>query len=310
MNKNVIDLAYGQTILSKERKEHILKSEKINRILSEAYGSFPGQYNACIKIADEIVLKAEKQEYISDKNCNIIIVNGEIPNIGDIKIITKWYVSKYGDTIVRGLKTTDEYPTIELTVYAGEITYYNLSSTIAHEIMHCFQQTLPKMKGVNDWSMLLYQHLLEFYNNAPSFLTSNFFYGLYICYAIETSANISSVSAYIKGRFKDKDKNTITTGHLQAALKKYEKYSDYVDVYSSLKDKNFFDFTDKDIEYITKCMTKPITNQLSNKSEALFSKEDFNVRKFIETNMKKIITISKDTIDKMWKNIMIYIEEN
>jgi len=66
---------------------------------------------------------------------------------------------------------------------------------------------------------------------------------------------------------------------------------------------------EEDIEYIIDCLTKPVSNRLNGGVEPIYTKEEFNVEKFINTNIKKIVNICRDTIDKMWKNIMVYVEE-
>ena len=301
---NEIDSFYGlKNGISLKKRLFEFRTEKVKKLLVEAYGSFPGQYESVERISDNIILRIEKKEYLKENGYYLVSVIGNVVGVGDVKVIVKWYNNKYGDKIVYGRRIGKN--TVELSVYAGEVVYYNLSSTIAHEIMHCFQDTLPNVKGVNEKSMFLYSHILEFYQNAPSSLVANFFYGLYICYSFEASANISSVSNYISGFFKKR--KDITTIEMQKALHKFDKYQDYDEVYKSLVNKSFIDFTDDDIEYIEQCMTNKLHNYVTNSMESIHDKNNFNVKKFINSNIKNIVNICKNTLDKMWKNTMLYI---
>ena len=297
-------------ILSLKKKIHEDRTKRVLILLKESYGSFPEQYNATKIIADDIINKIENNEYVDKGEFYLIKTKGLIPFIGEVNFSVKWFERKYGDTIVRGVQRNEGNEIfIDMVVYTPYIVNYNLSSTIAHEIMHCFQKKLNKVKGINEKSELLYYNLLSFYNNAPGRLSALFFYGLYICYNIEANANISSVSNYISDYFKDIDKNKITTKDIQIALNRFEKYSGYREIFDSLKGKSFLSFTEDDIRYITKCLTNPMKDISSGQYKYYFLPEDFNVETFVNENIKIIVNISEKVLKKMNKNIMNFLEE-
>jgi hypothetical protein len=301
-----IDKFYGlENGIPLKKRLFEYRTEKVKKLMVEAYGSFPEQYDSVKKISDEIVLKIEKKEFIKKDGYFLISITENVIGIGEVNISVRWYDNKYGDKVVYGKRVGKN--NIELSIYAGEVVYYNLSSTIAHEIMHCFQDTLPKVKGVNEKSIFLYSHVLEFYQNAPSSLVANFFYGLYICYSFEASANISSVANYISSFFNGK--KNMTTIEMQKALYKFDKYQDYDEIYKSLVNKSYIDFSEDDIRYIERCMTNKLHNYVTDNMECIYDRNKFNVEKFINSNIKNIVNICRTTIDKMWKNTMLYINE-
>ena len=154
-------LIMEKEIKSLKEKMHEHKSNKISNIIDESYGSYKGQFKTCEKIANKIVSLIENGEYEKEGNCNIIKVSEKIDNIGNVLFQVNWFEKKYGDTIVRGKREyINDKQVIYLTVYACNIVEYNLVSTIAHEIMHCFQSNLGNINGVNVKSKLLYSKLL------------------------------------------------------------------------------------------------------------------------------------------------------
>lgn len=301
-----IDARFGANVYSPERKTRLLRSKKIGKLITEAYGSFPGQFEAVEDIAENIVLKATDGDCEDKSGTKIIVVQKDVPGVGEVDVITRWKNAELGDTRVRGQKVNER--TIELNICAGDIVYYNLSTTIAHELMHCFQTGLSRVRGINEKSALLYSHLLEFYHNAPSPYVESLFFGLYICYDIETNANVSSAANYIEGVFKGKDKTTVTTKDIQLAFRNFDKYRDYAFTGRFLKNTTLYDFSSDDISYVKKCLTGPV-NGMNGEDTAIFDKEKFNAEDFIENNRKRIVMICEKTIDRMWKNAMLYFEE-
>ena len=297
-------------MLEKTLKEkiHNRRTEKIISILEESWGSYRGQYQSVLAITQKLIDKIEKDDYTQNGDCCELNLSENIPGIGNVEFKVKWYIRKYGDTIVRGRREKIKNGTvIYLVVYTGNIVEYNLSSTIAHELMHCFQERIPSIKGLNKTSALIYKKLLLFYNNAPSRLCELFFYGLYICYSIETSANISSVSNYISSYFKGKEKNSIMTKQLFNALLHFDKYEDYRIVLEELKGKTYENFSEQDTQYITSCMLGEFED--NGTYVKIFDKKHFDIRLFIDKNLANIVNTCEATLKKMHKNITNFFEQ-
>jgi len=283
------------------------REEICQKLLDEAYGSFKGQYQSVKNIANEILRKYNNNEYIDDGKKIIIKTNGDVVGIGNINLIVYWCLFDGDSDVVSGKSTIDENNvlTIILNVKRGKTPYYNIVSTMAHEIMHCFQVKLPNVKDVNLNSMILYNYLPTFFSTAPLF-SYYFFYGMYITFFIERTANISSVSNFMEEYFKDKDKNKISTLEYQNAIKKCDKYQIYEEVLRNLKN---VPIEAKDLEYIKNCLTSPFKNMYSNNEETyLYDKKTFNVQTYILKKKEEIIKICQETIEKMHKNIINFIE--
>ena len=291
-----------------ERDSFFKKKNVTRKMLNEAYGSIPGQFESVEIIAKKIfdLLYSSSYDKTSVKN---IETEHQFKGIGKIKIKSTWYnlPSPYEKSVKAKKVYDNKVPLIVLEIYYQNELPYEIETTIAHEIMHCFQDTLPKVKGVNEKSMILYRYLPEMFNFAPSYFSRMFFYGLYICYHIEVSANVSSISNFMKRYFKDKKIETITTKEFQEALYKCDKYKIYEDVLNVLTN---VQPTQKDKEYIFQKITGTFFNFFKNNEPINFyNKETFNVNKFIQENTNNIIKICKETISKMQKNIMLYKEK-
>lgn len=309
MDKKFIDIICEtenewNKILS-ERYSFTKRKDAVQKMLNEAYGSIPGQFEC----AENIVEKLFSITPTTINGIKTTEIEDNLVGVGNIYIISKWHnaFSPY-ETSVKGKR---EYingkPTIILDIYEKEQIPFELKTTIAHEIMHCFQDKLPKIKGVSKSSMILYNYLLQFFNFAPTQFSQMFFYGLYICYHIETSANISSISNFMTTYFKDKKKETITTEEFQEALHKCDKYKIYEDVLNTLIN---LKPSQIDKSYITQKMTGTFFDFYNdNEPIRLYNKNIFNVDSFIKQNTKNIIKICKETMSKMQKNIMLYKEK-
>ena len=296
---------YEFDIKKRLNEEYELLTEKL---INESYGSFEGQYKAVKNLVKQILDKKEKGEYI-DNVVNISIKeSGEIPGIGKINLIVVWEQSKNSDdTPVSGKSVyEDNEHNIFLTVKWGNTPMYNIASTMAHEIMHCFQRELPNVKDINVNSMILYNYLLLFQSQAPEEFSHYFFYGMYITFFIERTANISSVSNFMEEYFKNKDKNKISTLEYQNALKKCDKYQMYEEVLENMLHR---EIKTEDINYINKCLTGKFKNMYNNNEDIiLFNPTTFNVQTFINKKKEEIINLCQETIEKMYKNIINFIE--
>ena len=65
----------------------------------------------------------------------------------------------------------------------------------------------------------------------------------------------------------------------------------------------------RDKEYVAFCLTNPMKNPYNEQNVLLYAKENFNVDVFIEKNTKNICKICKKTMNKMLKNVMIFVED-
>ena len=291
-----------------EKKRLFEQREKIcQKLLDESYGSFKGQYQSIKNITNEIIRKYNNYEYISDGKKVIIKASGNVIGVGNVNLFVYWSLFDGDTDIVSGESTVDDNNTLTVTlnVKKGKTPYYNISSTMAHEIMHCFQIKLPKVKDVNVNSMILYKYLPSFFRVAPLF-SYYFFYGMYITFFIERTANISSVSNFMEEYFKGKDKETITTLEYQNAIEKCDKYQIYEEVLRNLKN---IPIELKDVEYINKCLTRTFKNMYdNNKDIVLFNPQTFNVEVYISKKKEEIIKLCQETIEKMYKNIINFIE--
>lgn len=301
-----IDTNFGLKTYPFDRKNQLLKSTKIDKLITEAYGSFPGQFSSVENIAEKIIMKINDGQYNENNGTKIIVVDGDVPGVGRVDVITKWKKVDIGDTRVRGLRINEH--TIELSVFAGEIVYYNLTTTMAHELMHCFQNKLDRVRGINEKSALLYSHLLEFYHNAPSPYVEILFFGLYICYDIEVNANVSTAANYINNVFKGQNKADITTKDIQIAFRNFDKYKDYSFTERLLKNTTINDFSTDDVFYIEKCLTGPVSG-LNGEETTIFDKNKFVAETFITKTKERVIRICEKTLNRMWKNALLYFEE-
>lgn len=296
----------ANNILSKKQLfEH--REQICEKLLDEAYESFNGQYKAVKELATEIINLYNNGNYIDDGKKVTIKTSGNVVGVGKINLVVYWSLFDGDTDIVSGKSTVDENNTltITLTIKRGKTPYYNIVSTMAHEIMHCFQMKLPEVKDVNLKSMILYRYLPTFFNVAPAF-SYYFFYGMYITFFIERTANISAISNFMEEYFKNKNKNKISTLEYQKALEKCDKYTIYKEV---LKNITKIPIEIKDIEYINKCLTGKFKNMYSNGEEVtLFDSDTFNVQAFINKKKEEIINLCQETIEKMYKNIINFIE--
>ena len=286
------------------KKDRFIAGEKLcETLLNEAYGSFPGQYKSVKELVNSLINKKNSGEFIDNGNEVKITTSGEVVGVGKVNVISYWSTTKANENdMVKGESIVkNNIQTIILHIKTANIPFYELPTTIAHEIMHCFQQKLPKNNGVNEKTMILYHYI-------PMFLTKNytdfcyyFFYGMYITYSFEMSANISSVSSFIGEYFKNRNKNEITTMEYVDALKKCDKYNAYESVLNLLPK---IKITKTDIDYIKKCMTGTFKNMFGNGEDiVLYNSETFNTEAFICKAKQDIIKKCQETIEKMYGKI-------
>lgn len=290
------------------KKRKLIREQKYNEFINEAYGSFPGQYEKVKKIAEKLIDKWANGDYVKQGVLCQMRTTEFDDNFGKVIYILNFHCLPYDpDFDVTGIKNVDESGNtiIALSVEGNSLYEENMASTLGHEIMHLFQTTLKNAGNVNEKSMILYHNLPSFYGSAPSDLTGSFFFGLYICYQIERTANISSISNYLQQYFK-KTKEKVTTKSLMTALHNCKKYKIYEEV---LNDLQTLSWHMNDKQYVVSCMTKMMKNPYSNQYVQLYNKENFNVDIFINKNIKNICNTCKETMDKMVKNMMIYVEE-
>ena len=292
-----------------ELKEWKIKKYEIltESLIDEAYGSFPGQYKSVKNLIDVIFNKKENNEYINNGKYITITAIGNIDGIGKINLIVNWENNSNINDAVSGKQYIDKNleKNVVLNVKSNTLSRPNLATTMAHEIMHCFQQKLPNVNGVNLESMILYSYLLQFQKTYENF-SHFFFYGMYITYSFEMAANVSSVSSFIGEYFKDRNKNEITTNEYLSALEKCDKYNAYVEVLNWLANSKP---NSNDIDYIKKCMTGTFKNMFGEGEEiTLYNPETFNVEAFIYKTKQDIIKKCQETIEKMHINIMNFLE--
>ena len=304
-----IDADCRRFFLEEQKIFHEQNSLFSEKMLNEAYGSFPGQYDSVKKLTDKIFSDFNGGQNTQNNDVTVVETVGDIEGIGKVKVISKWTLDiNFKGKTVQGVREYDDNtPTIKLKIIWGGTPKYKLITTVCHEIMHCFQDNLPKIKGVNEKSMILYRYLSDFVNGSNSEFTRYFFYGLYCSYSIEVSANVSTIGSFMGEYFKDKKKNNIKTLDYQEALAQCDTYQIYVKILNKL---TTLQPTKEDKEYITQCMTRPMLNfYYFNMPIQLYKPETFDVDRFIEQNKQKIIQVSETTLGKMRKNIMNYIEK-
>ena len=278
------------------------------KLIDESYGSFKGQYQSVKNMVKQVFNKIDNGETIDNGIESIIRVNGNIEGVGNVTLIVHW--SLINDTVELPVSGKSFYENNEhkivLYVKYGNTPKYDISSTMAHEIMHCFQKELPKVKDVNINSMILYNYLLYFQSQAPEEFSHYFFYGMYITFFIERTANISSVSNFMEEYFKNRDKNKISTLEYQNAIEKCDKYQMYEEVLENMLHR---EIKNDDIKYINKCLTGKCKNIYNhNEDILLFDPQTFNVEVYISKKKEEIIKLCQETIEKMYKNIINFIE--
>ena len=295
---------FGELQEWKQKKYELLTES----LLDEAYGSFPGQYKTVKELVNIIFNKKENNEYVDNGKFVTISAVGNVKGVGKINLTVIWENNYSAENdAVRGKQYIDSNgeKNITLNVKTNSLVRGNLATTMAHEIMHCFQQDLPNVNGVNLKSMILYNYLPQFQKTVENF-SHYYFYGMYITYSIEMSANVSSISNFMSEYFKDKNKEEITTNEYISALENCDKYQIYEEVLNYLL---YNKPTIRDIEYIEKCMTGTFKNMFGNGEDIiLYDPQNFNVEVFIHKTKEDIIKKCQETIEKMHKNIINFIE--
>ena len=127
-------------------------------MLVESYGSFEGQYDLVNDVTEKIIkLLSNGDCQINENLKHVNFIEKEDSHIGVVEYDIYWYFKERNSEEVKGKRTVgaDGHQIVELTINYDGIHLSELSSTIAHEIMHCFQTYLPKVNGVNDGSMHL-----------------------------------------------------------------------------------------------------------------------------------------------------------
>lgn len=306
----IIDETQGRWADILEEKQHFIKKKDvIKSILNETGGSFSGQFEATENIVEQIFQKWDNAEYKKRDDFFEVVVEDEISDVGEIKVITRFSTNNlFGSKNVSGKKLPNEDGKllVELNVNLGSAPRYEIASTMAHEIMHCFQsRCLRQIKGITPKSLIIYHYLSQFIQHAQGVFAEYFFYGLYISYSIETAANVSSIANFMAEYFKGADKNAITTEQFKKALEKCDKFQAYKEVLRVLTTK---EPNENDKEYIKQCMTRTFIDFFDDdKPIKFYEEEDFDVKRFINENRNNIIKTCRKTIDKMWKNITVFL---
>ena len=285
------------------------KTKAVERILDESYGSFKGQFASVKEISDLLSYRIVKNTLNTKSNNCEIEEDGNIVGVGKVhfKVIVEY--NKMYNTTVRGCTFSDgteKCITLKVNVNKEDIVGELLSLTIAHEIMHCFQYGIKDIKGINEKSAILYSNVLKFYNLAPTIYSGYFFYGLYICFSIEVSANVSSISNYMDRYFNGR--LDLTTNEIMEALKKNEVYCNYLDMYNFFKDKTSKSFSKVDLNYIKDSLTTPMKDDRNGKYISIYDRDTFNVEKYVDITVKRLSTVCRYTMEKMKKNVMNYID--
>jgi len=302
----------GNNQHSKYNLRKIQKEKRIKKylpLINEAYGSFPGQYDNCKEIAEKLIEKVKNKEYKQFATTFLTTITDNSSIFGKVIYYLNFHFTGFDDNMdIRGERKYDSSGNTIITLYAEGLNVNNpdLSGTLGHEIMHCFQDKLKRVKGTNERSMTLYQYLMQFASAAPSVIVEEFFYGMYLCFFIEQAANISSISNYLEQYFKNKPYDKITTEDIVDAVKENKKYQQYAETLSILQNDLW---TKKDKEYVFNCMTRMLENPYTKEYIRLFEPETFDVDTFINKNIQNICKICKETKDKMLKNTTIFFEK-
>lgn len=295
----------------REAKQFFAREREYLSLLNEKYGSVDELYYAAKRIAFSIVNDYQRGRYEDNGNYwRINYLNTEIcGNKADIFANWKKGGFIYNDVIGKKDFVNGKI-VITLTIEADNTpeARSELESTIAHEILYCYQATLPKVKGVNEQSMTLYGYLLYFYRNAPTDFSQALFFGLYCCYDFEANANVAATWNYVENFLREKKKFNPTTEDIQEALFHYPKYKAYKTIKEALIGSNP---TDIDKAYITNCMCQTFSNPIEpQKTERLYNRDTFSPDAFIDANKSIIIKICEKTLQRMRKNTTNIIEKS
>ena len=285
------------------------RKKRFHKILNESYGSFPAQYQMAKSISKQLINKFVNKEYTRKGNNYTVTLVNNSPSFGEVTYSLTWVYNEHVGNVkeVNGNSYyKDKKHFVDLVATTKQLYKPEMVGTIAHEIMHVFQKTLDNVNGVNAKSMLIYQECLNYMDNAVNIFSEYFFYGLYICFSFETAANVSSVANYMESYFSNWDFLKITTKDYTKALKENQKYNNYKTVLDVL---TTFKPTIEDKKYITQCMTTPIVSYIDGQMYSHYNNKNFNVDIFIEKNVKNICEICQKTMDKMFKNIMLFVED-
>lgn len=267
-----------------ERKEREENDRLLRSIISEEKGSYSGQFEKAERIAKELLKNGYKDSEYEEDGYS--------------------YVLKLDNNAIAPSRGSTVGNVVNIVINPSVVRLSNITSTIAHELMHVFQQGLKKVDGISENSMFLYSYLISFANQAYSRFSYLFFYGIYFCFSIERKANVSSVANYLKSCIGDKNKCSEDIENALLDCDKYEPYVRFYEFFSHAKP------TQQDIAYIRDCMTRELKNPFNGKVESIYDGLTFNTEKFVNQNVQQIMKYSNDTIKKMHKNAMIFVERN
>ena len=279
---------------------HNLINETYSKVMVERMGSFEGQVDACDRISKMIENRLFDNGWKPVNFC----FEEEIDNVGIVRFNVSVEDRLPNGFEVMGSKDveSDGSFSIDLRISSSLRNVPNISATIAHELMHCFQQTLERVDGVSENSMITYMLSIDAFHSAPDLFSYMFFYGLYLCHSIETKANVSCVANYLRSIFDGKE-SEVRTIDIQKALMYCDQYNSYVRILSFTEKPVV---TGKGLEYIKRIMTGMVRNPYNGQFVRLYETDKFDVDKFVKSNIRTMNGICKKTIDKMLKNTALW----
>lgn len=274
-----------------KRQLKIMENENLYRkLLSEKRGSFPNQYQIALTVLNKIIKTIEEnnERLIRDNDgfFNVIIRDSTGP-YPLIKYIFKWgNYDHEPERVCKGVTTFDaveNIPLIKLTVNSNELNESNIITTIAHEIMHCYQSLLYNVGNIDD---KFYKNILNYIRYAPSDFTKYLFYGLYITFDIEINANVSTIESLLMHAGQD---IPLFDEEIDKIIRDSDKYQLYFDIF------NYFNnnphYTQDDANYIipklgNKQTIEKIIKKILKKCKYFFMKVEKNKLNYIENRKK------------------------
>lgn len=272
-------IAEGIHNISKMIEEN---KSRLLRPLLEKLGSYDGQYEETELIARHLIDSPDGKYSDGEFEYTLLFDRG---------------IGKVCKGELNGNKVT-------ITVDKRYLRSVDIYGTVAHELMHIFQSKLKNVHGVNETSMNMYQRLIQFANMSDTWFCYEFFMGLYYCFSIERAANVSSIANYLGEYFRGK--KIVDTKEVMLALErndKYQAYQQFLTYFQNAKP------TQDEKEFIERCMTSEYSNLYGGGTICFFSPDSFDVDIFVRKIVMRIITYSKDTIERMSKNAMLFLNK-
>lgn len=294
----------SHTVFNKEQVKLLENERKYRNILFEKRGSFPDQYKIATNVLEKIIKTIENNKNILKRDTDgfyNVIVRDKTEPLPLIKYSFKWGTFGYdSEKLCKGETNYDKdenIPIIKLTVNDIRYDKSNIITTLAHELMHCYQGYVKSFGNIDEF---FYFMIPSFIRDAPTNLMSEFFYAIYITFPHEMNANVSSIESLL---FQNKDNGKT----IKELLENCDKYTQYKEVHDFFTNQRNLMLTERDIKYLYNCLCKE-QEVYDIKSTILNPQTD--IKSYFYKKVKEIIKKCDYVLKKMHKNTSNFTENN